>query len=442
MSLSALPDELLIQITELVEDTKILARLCRCSRRFSRVARPALYSSFRQTGPTALPFFLRTILSEENGHLALHVRKYTGSTRNSNKLDMSVLTHENRIRIEEVIKQICDIQQPDSVWVVWLYGRQNWDAVTALTLSLLPNLESIDMVAYGSENCYPFIQNVLSRASRLQHEKSRSLFSMQKLHSVCLKHHDMKSGLGMHYIMPFLDLRSVKVFKGHMISDANYQWDPTSTFDTDEVSITYSNLDAISLQRFLRHFTRLRKFEYEHAGAIVGDSDLVPMAIDRGASHLVESLEELDITNWDINWILSDDTDSFDPIHSLAEFKKLRIIEATAYVLLGKEEVPNHNEGADFGLPWYGDEAVQTFIESLPVSLEHLTIKDCSVAIFDCLAKWLEEGIPPKLNTVKVIFNPDYEMDAPKREGCLTGAELEKMALDRGVVLTRHECYQ
>jgi hypothetical protein len=440
MSLSALPDELLIQITEQMEDTKFLARLCLCSRRFSKVARPALYSSFKQTASTALPFFLRTILSKENGHLALLVKKYVGSTRNSSKLNMSVLTDENRARIEEILGTVCDNQRPGSIWMIWLYGRQNWDAVTALTLSLLPNLESIDMVAYGSENCYPFIQNVLSRAARLQNEKSRSLFSMQRLDSVSLRHHDMKSGLGMHYIMPFLDLKSVKNFKGHMVSDANYQWDPNSTFETSDVSITYSNIDAISLQRFLRHFTSLRRFEYEHAGAIVGDSDLVPAAIGRGLSHLTESLEELDITNWDINWILSDDDDSFEPISSLAEFEKLRMIEATAYVLLGKEEVPNADE--TFGLPWYGDEAVQNFVETLPVSLEHLIIKDCSVAIFDCLAKWLDEGIPPKLKTVKVIFNPDYEIEAPKREGCLTGAELEKMALERGVVLTRHECYE
>lgn len=440
MPLSALPDELLIQVTEQMEDTKILARLCLCSRRFSKVARPALYSSFRQTGPTALPFFLRTILSKENGHLALHVRKYVGSTRNSSKLNMSVLTDENRACIEELLGAICDSQRPGSIWMIWLYGCQNWDAVTALTLSLLPNLESIDMIAYGNENCYPFIQNVLSRAARLQKMNSRSFFSMQRLHSVSLHHHDMKFGLGMHYIMPFLDLKSVKTFKGHMVSDANYQWDPDATFDTLDVSISYSNLDAISLQRFLRHFTSLRRFEYEHAGAIVGDADLVPTAIGRGLSHLTDSLEELDITNWDINWILSDDSDSFEPVSTLAEFERLRTIEVTSYVLLGKEEVPNAEE--TFGLPWYGDEAVQNFIEGLPVSLEHLVLKDCSVAIFDCLAKWLDEGIPPKLKTVKVIFNPDYEIEAPKRDGYLTGAELEKMAADRGVVLTRHECYE
>jgi hypothetical protein len=440
MSLSTLPDELLIQITAQMEDTKILARLCLCSRRFSKVARPALYSCFRQTGPTALPFFLRTILSKENGHLALLVKKYVGSTRNSSRLNMSVLTDENRACIEEILETICDNRCPESMWRVWLYGRQNWDAVTAFTLSLLPNLESIDMLAYGSENCYPFIQNVLSRAAKLQDENSRSLYSMQRLNTVSLQHHDMKCGLGMHYIMPFLDLRSVKDFKGHMVSDANYQWDPTSTFDTSSVSITYSNIDAISLQRFLRHFTSLRKFEYEHAGAIVGGSDLVPTAIGRGLSHLTESLEELDVTNWDLNWMGSEDTDSFEPISSLAEFQRLRTIEATAYVLLGKEEVPTA-DGA-FGWPWYTDEAVQNFIESLPVSLEHLVIKDCSVAIFDCLARWLDEGIPPKLKSVKVVFSPDNEIDAPKRKGSWTGAELEKMASDRGVVLTRHECYE
>lgn len=441
MSLSALPDELLIQITNQMEDTKILARLCLCSRRFSKVARPALYSSFRQTGRTALPFFLRTILSKENSHLALHVRKYVGSTRISSKLDMSVLTKENRARIEQILGSICDSQHPESIWKIWLFGRANWDAVTAFTLSLLPNLESVDMLAYGTENCYPFIQNVLSRAAKLQDEKSRSLYSMQRLTTVSLQHHDMKSGLGMHYIMPFLDLKSVKNFKGHMVSDANYQWDPDSTFDTSNVSITYSNIDAISLQRFLRHFTSLRRFEYEHAGAIIGNADLVPTAIGRGLSHLKRSLEELEVTNWDINWMISDDDDSFEPISSLAEFERLRTVEATAYVLLGKEEMPQA-DGGGYGWPWYSDEAVQNFIESLPVSLEYLVIKDCSVAIFDCLARWLDEGIPPKLKRVKVIFNPDNEIEAPKRKGSTTGAELEKMASDRGVVLTRHECFE
>ena len=441
MSLSALPDELLIQITEQMGDTKLLATLCLCSRRFSKVARPALYSSFRQTSRTALPFFLRTILTKENGYLALFVRSYVGSTRNSSKLDMSVLTDENRARIVEILRTTCDSQCPESIWRTWLYGRQNWDAVTAFTLSVLPNLAAIDMLGYGSESCYPFIQNVLSRAARLQEEESRSLYSMQRLTTVSLQHHDMRSGLGMHYIMPFLDLKSVKNFKGHMVSEADYQYSPSWTFDTLNVSIRYSNVDAISLQRFLQTFTSLRKFEYEHAGAIVGKADLNPAAIGRGLSHLKGSLEELEVTNWDINWITSDNNESFEPISSLADFERLRTIEVTAYVLLGKEVLPNVDDNR-YGWPRYSDETVQNLIESLPVSLEHLVLKDCSAAIFDCLARWLDEGIPPKLKTVKLIFDPHHETEAPKAKWSLTGAELEKMASDRGVVLTRHECYQ
>jgi hypothetical protein len=98
-------------------------------------------------------------------------------------------------------------------------------------------------------------------------------------------------------------------------------------------------------------------------------------------------------------------------------------------------------EGA-YGWPWYGDKAIQNFTESLPMSLEHLVIKDCSIAIFDCLAQGLDEGIPPKLKTVKVIFNPENEIEAPKRKWSTAGAELEKMASKCGVRLTRHERYE
>jgi hypothetical protein len=46
----------------------------------------------------------------------------------------------------------------------------------------------------------------------------------------------------------------------------------------------------------------------------------------------------------------------------------------------------------------------QSFIESMPICLEDLTLKDCKEAIFGVISPWLATDLPPKLQTVRIAF--------------------------------------
>jgi hypothetical protein len=51
---------------------------------------------------------------------------------------------------------------------------------------------------------------------------------------------------------------------------------------------------------------------------------------------------------------------------------------------------------------YFPEERRSNFISCLPTSIEHLVIRDCTVAIFDCVSDLLLDTKPPKLQTLKV----------------------------------------
>jgi hypothetical protein len=52
----------------------------------------------------------------------------------------------------------------------WFYAARNgsWDALAAILISILPNLEEIHFVGYGNQAGYPFLGAVLERVRHFQ----------------------------------------------------------------------------------------------------------------------------------------------------------------------------------------------------------------------------------------------------------------------------------
>jgi hypothetical protein len=52
----------------------------------------------------------------------------------------------------------------------WYHAARNgsWDALTAILISILPNLEEIHFVGYGNQTSYPFPGAVLERVRHFQ----------------------------------------------------------------------------------------------------------------------------------------------------------------------------------------------------------------------------------------------------------------------------------
>jgi hypothetical protein len=111
---------------------------------------------------------------------------------------------------------------------------------------------------------------------------------------------------------------------------------------------------------------------------------------------------------------LDDDGNSIDPIGSLVEFENLRVINMNSWILIGREgywfessitsEEEYDEEGSDHGQDdflCFLRQQRSDFVNGLPASLEHLTIRNYTDAIFDCVSDLFFIAKPPKLRTLK-----------------------------------------
>jgi hypothetical protein len=138
---------------------------------------------------------------------------------------------------------------------LWMHraGNGNWDALAALLLCLLPNLEELILTEYNFDLGYPYVEAVLHRAAKLQNglpispdklyqfsedeyifKKAMSTwlqaatrknphlqFGLTKLRQVSLSGDDADNfpriGLEVHTTLPYIALKSGKKFSGHLM---------------------------------------------------------------------------------------------------------------------------------------------------------------------------------------------------------------------------------
>jgi hypothetical protein len=122
---------------------------------------------------------------------------------------------------------------------------------------------------------------------------------------------------------------------------------------------------------------------------------------------------------------------------SLSEFTSLKTLDLDSQMLLGYEEDTREHEGS----AWHSDEIRLRYneaqgraaVRALPVCLEHLTLRECTPAIFDFVADLTSGDTPPGLKTVKLVFHDDYPMQPYHKDATYWEGE----ALKKGIVLTR-----
>ena len=451
-----LPDELVIEILRLAE-TRTLGALSACSKRFNFLIEPVLYSTFKQTSirTRTLPRFIRTVL--RNPSLALHVKTFIGTSEPNICSDMEFLGEYSINMFKEALTLAYNHNIGKDCWEYdhnikrrfWHCVEQgNWDALIALLLCLLPNLQEIRMVRYGDfYDGYPFIETILDRAAKLQDAGQLSPFLFAKLRRVSLENQDYENfpyrGMGLYQLLPYLALKSVDSVSSHMVTDLEFSHVqvpneiqtiykfPLPAFDFSKTSLVldHSFISSTALPAFLGLFKSLKSLRYDFKYTIdVSDenewnTDIVPGDILAAISHLSDSLEELVLTQQEFREV--DRNDSADQtIPSFSEFQKLKRIEASPHILLGR-----HRGGP---VPKYRPNQIQRFTRLFPTSLESLVIKNCNVALFDVMSEWLLHELPPNLAMVKLEIQNGTVMEP----GDLEGPSLEDLFLRRGVMFT------
>ncbi|MCJ1246479.1 hypothetical protein MMC30_003687 [Trapelia coarctata] len=410
--LEDLANEILIQIIQFI-DTEVhhhdslghargsaaVLNLALCSSHFHRLAEPVLYThvdirddALYNTLPD-LVFFLCRILDRPD--LARRVRFLYGAASGSpvadESMDMSGLRETDRTLIRTAVRAASDSERTAQQWMEAIeWGT--WDAIMALLLSVVPNIEELQLERWSNTNeVYPFIIRFFERAANLQETALlASPFSLRSLRRISLSYWDTEGGFSFENTLRFLRLKSVTAFHGNMVSEdlrgastpPPYIAHP-STFTARELKLTSSVLHHESMIPIFRSFPALERLHYEFGGACVGYADFEPPRMMAALEHLKHCLKEITILCSD--GCVSTELDAY-PIGSFASFEKLTSIDILATGMLGDE-----HEGTCDGFP-----GSQELVDAVPPSLESLSLRDCNGVSAPCLVSQVSQLVLQK----------------------------------------------
>lgn len=160
---------------------------------------PFLYSHFTESIPNdkAPQLLLRTLLSRTD--LAVRVKSYTGNHYDDH-MDLFCFGEQDwpkvKARIEEVSKNAAEAAE-------WLkcVGAGDWEAITALTLTLTPNIQDLGFEHWNYTNeGYPTLLRVIENP-----------LSLKNVRRVSQGYWD-NGGMPIDTIIPLLSLPSVERF--------------------------------------------------------------------------------------------------------------------------------------------------------------------------------------------------------------------------------------
>ena len=306
-------------------------------------------------------------------------------------------------------------------------GR-TWDAIVALLLCHLPNLETFRVETYSDDRQhardgirgFEFILRVL-KSSKVD----RRQIMLPKLRNVNLK---FTNSLHRKRLQQTLlsDLPSLKTF--HYEVFRNMDQHRPSSRRSREVGLS------------LRHVRKM----------LLTDSEY--------------SLEELSIV---VRYVSAQAGHA--PLGSLSSLTKLRYIRASAHVLIGK---PTLASNSYLRTPWevaqegfYSPLQEENFYDSLPNSIEALILIDCPNAMYGCIKRLLQSSHSlQRLKRIELGYTYPWPHQEDWRLGKMsewlsgvnfdwcgmfpgenwaTKKELEDLALQRGIVLVQKmdECY-
>ncbi|KAM3088195.1 hypothetical protein ACMFMG_002252 [Clarireedia jacksonii] len=353
-----LPDDILVELLRGIDSGKTLSALSLCSRQLHQFCEPYLPS------------------------LAKYVKRFTANALLGycTDISMGMINEDDWGNIKSELKKItytsrgerCSpfTEKIESNFLPMIEAG-NWDALVGLLVSLLPNLEEINIVnhASGCPYGYPYLETVLLRAAALQCTSTYEPYALSKLHTVRLAKHDAihhpRMGFEFLRIFPFLSLPSVRNVRGHMISDFHYSPArephrhytlstlytyplPQFAFNITSLTLTHTVMRSESLPTFLSYFKSLQHFSWDFQYDLQnGDRenmhfDLKPSVLAASIQHLSQTLQTLRITQKRLRQPpklhTNDGQSSFPPLSSLSNFTQLEVLDVSAHLVFGDDE--------------------------------------------------------------------------------------------------------
>jgi hypothetical protein len=474
-----------------------LARVILCCRHYYNLAIPILYSSLNGESKARSLGFLRTILKRPD--LALYVQYLEGFDPGEDRSPQYDLIIPQRRRhldprgrrllepklegLTTVLEKGCDDEDLRYRWHQsfsyqqclqdgeWIDMPGNWDSIAALLILLLPNLSTLDIPLYSEEPSQTqaraeFIPFVFGQALQLQTSSIHSTYPFRPLSNL----RKLEISVDEHYavsfdsILPFLQLKSIRHVT-YPVSLTNTGCDDAMNdddikqpiFHITHLSFPQSDIHSRSLAKFLRNFRGLTQFSYVHSAEHWAEGEesypFIPSEIRRGLLHSKDSLQELTLVNDLEDYQQADEYDENGnsehtpenipvlPLGSLLEFRHLRRLHASVIALVGRVVTGTKVGGtksADIDPPPTHEQNIR-FVESLPDSLEELTLRACFHDIYTLMEVLFErrrQGGVKVLNKVELYFQKDFSEEQILTDEEGIHCELEGSYV--GIQVTRH----
>jgi hypothetical protein len=259
-------------------------------------------------------------------------------------------------------------------------------------------------------------------------------------------------------IIPFLQLNSIRHIDCSY-ADTNEGCDQVENGDNIEEPISHitqlsltecCDIDSRSLANLLQAIRGLASFLYVHWCENEDPYPFIPPEIRRGLLHSKDTLRELTLVNDMEDHQQADEYKGrngesshapenipVSPIGSLLEFHQLRRFDATAIVLLGRDGASAGTKRLDFEP--LGHAHVSRVADSLPESLEELTLRACFPPIYTVIDALFERKRQGRLNVLKSIdlfFQKDFSDE--EVYGSPAGNECKLKGRGLGIRVTWH----
>lgn len=505
MASPSLPPEILLEIIRKVDQvdpkpasqitrSSTLAALSRVCKDFHAFTEPYLFSRFDQISEHGqeLPLLLRTLL--EKPYLGHFIKTYVGTCFTATTIEMAPFKDLfTQLRCAAVwsfakgLKKKAELKGGAVTFSLssWSYQMMHgvWDAITALLLCLLPNLEEFILSEYASVYGYRAIDAIFDRAGWLQDrnlpidieasgyqniyayedenpkfQKATRLwksapkrgnmeFGMANLRVVRISCNHLEAypavGLPMRHATSFLGLKSVEKFSGHMILDDDEDEDFSAhDFKTTDLTIHHTAIFMGVSEPFLASFKHLKRLvcNMDYNVAVAEEQsqyyEFAPPHVSHAIAHLSESLEELSLTQEKYRDVIETGSDQYLPLESLASFGKLRKLEVSADILLGRRPIsPVGARSSDDVVIPYKYQRSKHLLSMFPDSLEYLSITHCDSAIFAVIMPFLSSriGEPGKLVEINLEFRPHLPVGPSVREWSIC----QELALKCGIRINK-----
>ncbi|MCJ1282638.1 hypothetical protein MMC26_001963 [Xylographa opegraphella] len=288
----------------------------------------------------------------------------------------------NRLKVDDVFKDAIEAASHDEAekkqWLEQITWPDHADAILALLLPALPNLESLDLML-GMFGC-TYFEKMMQRAGMREKpfDKDRGFLALK---DVMHAWDNDKYGMGVEYIGMFMRLPSIERIFGHRVgSDDRVGAEPDATLaalqtassTVSHIELKNCKLDERDLANMLRAPKALKTFIYEVGWGYLSYCDMVFGAAVSALAPQVHYLENLwlDFESW-VRPEWNDQTDDTTPIRSFAQFEILKVLKVAIVFIFGELEASSSQRK-----DWKESE-LRGLTGKFPRSLETLHLLHC-----------------------------------------------------------------